>query len=929
MSAGGRQTKTIVEAAYPNAVLADSPLAYYRLDDTGSTLTDSSSNALNGSYGSSITHGAGSLVSTNSDAAATFPGGAFSAGGIATVAKNTTLQPSSVTVEGWVKESAANSGGFIDVISYGPQSGGQAWSVQITPSNTFSFYVLTPSSYAYAAGVTVLSAGTTYHVTGTYDGTTARLYVNGVQEATAAGSGAVNYGSVGTTGLSIGAGQSTSRNVFNGTLDDVSIYGSALAASRVQAHYGAGTTTPTSTGDPYATTVMGDSPAAYYRLDDAATAMADATTHHLNGTYGSSTTRHAAGLVAGTTDFATTFSGSATGTTTTAQAGQSTTLQPASVSVEAWIKESSTPSGFIDLVSYGDQHGQGYSLQLDTSNHAAFFATTSGGAGYVYAGGTTALSTGTIYHLVGTYDGTTAKIYVNGSLAASATGTGSISYSGIGTYGLSIGGGQNSTRNTLPGTIDEVAVYPSVLSATQVSTHYSKGAASTSGPAHVPNWSYACDSGQNCVSDFDNGTDDAWMATHFDWNEVDYKNSEDSTGKNLAAAGAKHIVIYVDPNITYYCAIPSGSSATSGDFPESGANCGGQVAGFLTAQSGSYAHAYLHQSNGNRLFNRADGVTSTDGSGQQYVGEPLNIGDSDVQAAFAAATAQNPYATDVFEDDAGGAYNCIYDYGRCDSTESFYTAEYWPNCTSDSYWCFKYGETAVEWDSQSNPQQAYANAAIALSNASAHNVIGNNGAMTNTYDLQWVGASKVEGAMVEGPWSTDATKWVKSADAILNYHNRSKYVVEGSEDQTQLLLQLASHWMVYDPTYSIESLFEVNPATTHQWSNDTTFPEETVVPSSPRVATPSNNDVNTFQTSTAGLYVREYATCYQAGTSIGRCAAIVNTNSTSKTITGLSFSYGHVLVPNTSRTWAAGGTAQWSTSVPTTIGATTGVILSQ
>jgi len=928
-SGGARHVRTIVEAAYPNAVLADSPLAYYRLDDTGSTLTDSSSNGLNGSYGSSVTHGAASLVSTNSDAATTFPGGSWSANGIATVAKNTALQPTNITIEGWVKESAANSGGFIDVVSYGPQSSGQAWSIQITPSNTFSFYVLTPTSYAYVAGSTVLSTGTAYHVAGSYDGTTARLYVNGQLEASAAGSGNVNYGSVGTYGLSIGGGQSTSRNILNGAVDDVSIYGSALTAARIQAHYAAGTTTPTSTGDPYATTVMGDSPAAYYRLDDAGSLLADATTHQLNGSYGSSITHHATGLVTGTSDYAATFSGSATGSTTTAQVSQSSTLQPTSVSVEAWVKESSTPSGIIDVVSYGDQHGQGYSLQIYSTNQAAFYGNTTAGAGYFYVQGTTTLSTGTVYHLVGTYDGTTAKIYVNGTLEASATASGSVSYSGIGSYGLSIGGGQNSSRNTLPGTIDEVAVYPSVLTSTQIANHHSKGAASApAGPTHVQNWLYACDANQTCVSDQNTGISDSWMASHVDWNEVYFRNDQDTTGANLAASGAKHIVVYVDPNITYYCAIPSGYSVNSNDFPENGANCGGQVASYLHAQSGSYAHAYQHQTNGNRLFDRADGLYNGD------VGEPLYIGDPDVQAAFAAATSQNPYATDVFEDDAGGAYNCLIDYGRCDSGSSFGSAHYSPPLcdSSGGYWCYKYGETAVEWDGASNPQQAYANDAIALANASAHNVIGNNGIATNSYDLQWLAATKVKGAMLEGTWSPnqyDSGKWVKIADAILNYHNRGKYVVEEDTDETLLLFEIASHWIVYDPTYSVEALFEVNPATTSAWTNDTTFPEESVVPSSPRVATPSNNDVTTFQTSTPGLFVREYATCYQAGSSIGRCAAVVNTNTSSKTITGLSYSYGHVLVQNTSTTWAAGGTAQWSTSVPTTIGATSGVILAQ
>lgn len=914
-------------------MLADAPVAYYRLDDSGSTMADTTSNALNGSYGSAVVRNRPGLIASNSNAAAGFPGGAYSATGIATVPKNATLQPAAVSIECWVNETTANSGGFIDLVSYGPQSGGQAWAVQITPTNTFSGYVDIGSTQLYIAGTTVLSTGTAYQAVLTYDGTTARLFVNGALEGTANGAGSVNYANVGTYGLAIGAGQSTSRNVFNGTIDDVSVYGSALAPARAGAHYAAATTIPTSTGDPYANAVMANSPAAYYRLDDASAALVDATTNHLNGTYGGSVTRHATGLITGTSDYAATFGGGAASTATEATVPQNTLLQPtAAVTAEAWIKETTAATGFIDLVSYGDQSGQGYSLQVTNTNHASFWLNLSGGT-TVYAGGGTALASGRIYHLVGTYDGTTAKIYVNGSLDGSTAQSGTISYTGIGTYGLSIGGGQHTGRGTLAGTIDEVAVYPAALTAAQISAHHNAGAAaSPAGPTHVANWLYGCDADTGgCVSypGQNIGIDDGWMASHVDWLEVGYNPSDsgDTTSANLAANGAKHLVVYIDPNITYTCYIPTGYSTTSNDFPEDGSNCGGQVASFLHAQNGSYAHAYLHNgNNGNRIFNHAYATWP----GQ--MGEPLNLGDADVQAAFAAATARNPYATDIFEDDAGGSYNCIADWNaRCVATSSQGTTSYAPPLCdyTNGGWCYVFGETAVEWDTASNPAQKYATDAVNLANKSAHNIIGNNGVGTDSYSLQWLAASRVKGAMAEGAWSmtSNTLAWIDIADQILDYHKRGKYVVEESTDAGQLYFQLASHWIVYDPLYSIEALFEVNPATASAGTNDTTFPEETVVPSGPRVAAPTNNDVTVFQTATSGLFVREYQACYQAGVSIGRCAAVANTTGSSQTVTGLTQSYGHRLVPNTSKTWAAGGTAQWSTSVPTSVGANTGLIL--
>jgi hypothetical protein len=446
-------------------------------------------------------------------------------------------------------------------------------------------------------------------------------------------------------------------------------------------------------------------------------------------------------------------------------------------------------------------------------------------------------------------------------------------------------------------------------------------------PPHVQNWLYACDANQTCVSAKNVGIPARWMAEHVDWNEVYYRSAADTTGRNLAAAHAKHIVIYVDPNITPYCAVPRGFSASSVDFPETGENCKGQVASFLHARDGSYAHAYQHQANGNRLWAADDKLFNGAAT------EPLYIGDPDVRAAFAAASSQNPYATDVFEDDASGAYNCVYDYGRCDAGASFGRAHYAPPaCTyTGGYWCYRFNQTAVEWDRAANPQEAYLRDAIALSNSSPHGVIGNNGAQTDRYDLEWLAAPKVKGAMVERAWQLgeDSDKFVKVANAILTYHSRGKYVVEESTDARALMLQLAAHWIVYDPVYSVEALLEVNPAPARAGADDTTFPEETVVPSAPRIATPRNNDVRAFETRTRGLFVREYAACYEAGRAIGPCAAIVNANVSPKAIAGLAFRYGHVLVRNTSATWAAGGMARWSTSVPAAIGPNDGVILAE
>ena len=64
----------------------------------------------------------------------------------------------------------------------------------------------------------------------TYDGTTLRLYVNGVQAASTAVSGSII---VSSGALRIG-GNLVWGEYFNGTIDEVRIYNGALSAAQIQ-----------------------------------------------------------------------------------------------------------------------------------------------------------------------------------------------------------------------------------------------------------------------------------------------------------------------------------------------------------------------------------------------------------------------------------------------------------------------------------------------------------------------------------------------------------------------------------------------------------------------------------------------------------------------------------------------------------------------
>jgi hypothetical protein len=951
-STGGvRRPKTTSEASYPTAVLANNPVAYYRMDDSsGTTMMDASTNGHNGTYGTSVTLGVPGLIASSGDTAGSFPGGTPSSAKVATVSGSAPFQPTTVSLEAWISESAAPTA-TEDIVTYGTTTGSAlSYSIRLTSANILVAVVTTSSGTIQATGTTALSTGTGYDVVAGYDGDDVFLYVNGELQAATSASGAIVYGT--TNALSIGGMTGSGRTGFAGTIDEVAVYGSALDAIKVQSHWNAAAAEVT---DPYAAAVMTDAPKAYYRLDESGPAMYDATTNRLNGSYGSGITKRVAGLVSTEGDPAASFPGGTSSSSTMATVPASSLLQPTSgVSIEAFVSETKAATAVTDIVSYGGTTDStiAYSLRISATNtFAAHFQTS---AGALDVSTTTTVTPGTVYHVTVAFASNLARIYVGDTVAGSATPSGGLVYGG--TTGLSIGGAPGSGRTGFGGTIDEVSVYGSTLSSTQVVNHFLAGGGfwASEVPKHLPNWKYACETGAGCANQDNMNVPPSWFGTNVLWAEVgdvDWPQQGGLTmSQQLAAAGVKHVIAYTDPNVAPYCGTfptsnglyPSGGgSVLRPGVPEDGTiQCStsqGEEAGQLHTVNGSYAHDFQHQGgttdNGYRLYM----VAYPDNSGQKY--EPFNIHDPDVQAGFTALTNLNAASTDILEDDAGAAYNCSPNYGYCSSTTGFGSTSYAPpTCYGQNpYWCYLYGETAVEWDAYggtNGAQQVYEQDAINLTNASSKPVIANNGGFTDAYTLGWATSTgRAEGIMLESVWGAfDNIHWINNANAALQYHLLHKYVVEyyndtGNPSAENFIGQLASTWIVFDPTYSIEAIPYAHPSSQNN-NNDTTFPEETIFPAQPRVPTPSTANVNAFQSaSNSSLYIREYAWCDQAGTGIGACAALVNIGSTAATIPTLSTTYNEVLVQNTTTSWYNGGTPTWSTSVPTSVPAGGGVIL--
>ena len=75
-------------------------------------------------------------------------------------------------------------------------------------------------------------------------------------------------------------------------------------------------------------------------------------------------------------------------------------------------------------------------------------------------------------HLVGSFDGTTLRLYVNGALASTAAAQGPLA----GGSGPAFIGRLGQGLYPFQGSLDEVAVFPAALSAERVRSHYLGGA---------------------------------------------------------------------------------------------------------------------------------------------------------------------------------------------------------------------------------------------------------------------------------------------------------------------------------------------------------------------------------------------------------------------------------------------------------------------
>jgi hypothetical protein len=223
-------------SVYVNAVLSDKPLAYWRVDETsGAVARDFTANGNDAHYTGGVTKGTAGALINETDTAVTLDGttGYLDVGNRFGFTGNAPY-----TLEIWALPQNLDT-------SYQRLFSRE---LPTTPREGYLMFVRVgypadPSTFSlerWSAGQTSQCPQTSailavwHHLVATYDGSTSRIYLDGTLAAAQPAAAPLNATSA---SLWIGASIFDTAGYFGGVVDEVAVYGSALSATRIAAHY--------------------------------------------------------------------------------------------------------------------------------------------------------------------------------------------------------------------------------------------------------------------------------------------------------------------------------------------------------------------------------------------------------------------------------------------------------------------------------------------------------------------------------------------------------------------------------------------------------------------------------------------------------------------------------------------------------------------
>ncbi|MET3805223.1 PKD repeat protein, partial [Nakamurella sp. UYEF19] len=457
---------------YAAKVLSLGASLFYPLTEASGTTANDWAGANNGLFGPGVTLGASGPIGGSTDTAATFDGTSNGYLG------STTPQvgPDTFTATAWFKTTSTSGG---KIMGFGNSQTGTSGSYDrhIYLDNAgHVFFGVYPGGVRTVNSSAAFNDGQWHQVVASLSSAGMVLSVDGRRVAasidTTSGQPYSGYWRVG--GDNTGGWPNTpSSNFVNGSIADAAVFPTALSVQDVDALWvaaGRTSTLPVAPTDAYGLSVFNDSPALYWRLNESA----GATSAVDSGPFGN------AGKAQGGVSFGVLGISSATGTAAIfngadgAVVSQTPVSNPTSYTEEAWFNTSTTSGGKI--IGFGDSAS-------GSSNHydRHVYMDPQGRLNFgVYTGTAVVITSPNTYndgqwHQVAAAQGPSGmQLYVDGQLIGSNSETGSEGYTGY----WRIGG--DSTWAGSPffaGTIDEAAVYSTVLPASTIASRYQTGIA--------------------------------------------------------------------------------------------------------------------------------------------------------------------------------------------------------------------------------------------------------------------------------------------------------------------------------------------------------------------------------------------------------------------------------------------------------------------
>jgi hypothetical protein len=344
---------------------------------------------------------------------------------------------------------------FFEAWGTGSDSGVSMYLFTPGPGATFYFEIRT-SGATNPCGITInttgFESGQWIQFAQTFDGSTQRAYMNGVEVGNNSCSGTFTEPSDDLNLGSSSASCNCGNRYFGGLMDEVSLYNRALTSSEIGAKYNE---------------TVG--PIAHWKMDDSSSSIIDASGNGHDGNAAGSPNYNVDGQI----DDALRFDG----TNDYIRIPDSPSLRPTeAMSVAAWVRVDSwvQTARIIDAMPNSSSR-DGYRLLITSTGAFEFHIDTTSTASYHVAASSSGYAVDRWNLVVGTYDGSKARIFVNGVEEGSTSATGTIDTGGGDVFigARSTGGATGHGGYMFDGFIDDARIYDHALGTTDIDALYS------------------------------------------------------------------------------------------------------------------------------------------------------------------------------------------------------------------------------------------------------------------------------------------------------------------------------------------------------------------------------------------------------------------------------------------------------------------------